>query len=144
MGFFSATLLCNFILGIVGIVLAVPQFGRSRVWFWLMVGSGILLCVPMVHHQLVLLLSRHHLFGGYRVLMNTYMPVAQFHAWTRWIAYALLLFGVLDLKNDRSEASLAGATLPAHPAVASDIDEATYAGPSAPADSADRVDPSNR
>ena len=95
--FFKAIVLCNSILGLLGIGLAFLQFRRSRLWFWLMLCSGASLCVPLVHHRLVLLLSRLHLFGGYGVLMNTYMPVAAFNAYTRWIACALLFGGMLDL-----------------------------------------------
>ena len=125
--FFRSILLTSTTLGLLGIGLAFLQFRRSRVWFWLMLGSGASLCVPMGHYLLVLLLSRLGLFGGYQGLTNTIMPVAQFHTWTRWIAYALLFFGVWDLRLDRSEPSLAGATLPAHPSTSLDSPESSSA-----------------
>jgi hypothetical protein len=100
-----------------------------------MVGSGAALCVPLAHYVLLQLFSRLGLFGGYSVLKRTILPVAQFHAWTRWISYALLFFGVWDLRLDRSEPSLAGATLPAHPSTSLDSPE------SSSAESEPRVEP---
>ena len=120
--FFRSILLTSTALGLLGVGLAFLQLRRSRLIFWLMVGSGVSLCVPLGHHLLVQLLSNLNLFGGYGVLRSTYGPVAAFHAWMQWPAYALLFFGVLDLRMDRSEPALAGATLSAHPSVASDAD----------------------
>ena len=132
--YFRSSLLTGAALGLLGIGLAFLQRRRSRLIFWLMVGSGVSLCVPLGHHLLVQLLSNMNLFGGYGVLRFTYGPVVAFHAWTQWLAYALLFFGVLDLRMDRSEPALAGATLPAHPSVASDAEGETGLGsmPSGP------------
>lgn len=138
--FFRSILLTGTVLGLLGIVLAFLQFHRSRVWFWLMFIAGVSLCVPLGHHLLIQSLSSMNFFGGYDVLKFTYGPVAEFHEWTQWLACALLFFGVLDLRTDRSEPALAGATLPAHPSVASDADEETGLGATPPGPPAMRPD----
>jgi hypothetical protein len=105
--FFRALALTKAVLGLLGIGLAVLQRRRSRLIFWLMVGSSIVLCLPLGHHFLVRLLSRLGLFGGYQALKSSYLPVAHLSSWTRWVAYALLFLGVLDLRFDKSEPALA-------------------------------------
>ena len=116
-------LLCNTALGALGIGLAQLQRGRSRFYYWAMIGSGMLLLLPIFQYffgRLALLSSNYNVYHDYQAV--TLLATMYLIAWGRWLAYALLFLGVLDLKNDRSEASLAGATLPAHPTVASDAD----------------------
>jgi hypothetical protein len=116
-------LLCNTALGALGIGLAQLQRGRSRFYYWSMQGSGLLLLLPILQYlfgRLALLSRSYYLYLDYQAI--TLMPTMYLEAWGRWVAFALLLLGVLDLRNDRSEASLAGATLPAHPSVAGDAE----------------------
>jgi hypothetical protein len=117
-------LLTSTAVGVLGVGLAQLQRGRSRFWYWSMQGSGLLLLLPILQYffgRLALLSRNHYLYLDYQAI--TLMPTMYLEAWGRWLAYALLFLGVLDLKNDRSEASLAGARLPAHPTVATDADE---------------------
>jgi len=114
-------LLCNTAVGVLGIGLAQLQRGRSRFYYWAMQGSALVLLLPVlqfVFFEFTLWTHSYKLSSGYQAV--TLLPTMTIEAWGRWIAYALLILGVLDLRNDRSEASLAGATLPAHPTVATD------------------------
>jgi hypothetical protein len=116
-------LLCNAAVGVLGVGLAELQRGRSRFYYWSMIGSSVLLLLPILQYvfsRFALMTHNYNLYSAY--MSVTLLPTIQLIVWGRWLAYALLFLGVLDLKNDRSEASLAGATLPAHPTVASDAD----------------------
>ncbi len=116
-------LLCNSALGALGIGLAQLQRGRSRFYYWAMIGSGLLLLLPILQYffgRLAMLGHSFYLYRDYQAV--TLLPTMYLEAWGRWLAYALLVLGVLDLRNDRSEASLAGATLPAHPTTATDAE----------------------
>jgi hypothetical protein len=56
----------------------------------------------------------------YRDYQAVTAPILLLAGWGRWLAYAVLFLGLLDLRNDRSDTPVVGATLPAHPSVSSD------------------------
>jgi len=104
--FFKTTVLCNFFLGAFGIGLAFLQRRRRPVYFWLMLGSGMLLCVPLVQYFVGQLLGilRTGLYRDYSDL--TLLPTAYLIVWGRWVAYALLLKGVVDVVARRLEPAM--------------------------------------
>ena len=89
--------LVNALLGLLGIALARQQRRRSRLMFWLMTGSGIVLCMPLAL-LLTQLASAFNLIGGFGRRVSPYHAVWRFLSWMRWPAYALLFLGFVRLR----------------------------------------------
>ena len=94
--------LTNALLGLLGIEVAWRQRGRSRLVFWLMTGSGIVLCLTAARYLVSLPAARvgprtYGFYGGH--------GLAQIHYWMRWLAYALLLFGFVYLRTSQRRAA---------------------------------------
>lgn len=101
--------LTNTLVGFLGIGLAFLWRGRSRFMFWVMVGSGVFLFVPLGFE----LLFRAGLFGSYLSYIYVLLRVLLVFYGLRWAAYGLLVLGPLALTFSRSDdPSLTGATLP--------------------------------
>ena len=89
--------LVNALLGLLGIALARRQLSRSRLMYWLMAGSGVVLCMPLAL-LLIGLLSAFNLIGGSGRRGSSLLDVWRFLFWMRWPAYALLLLGFVRLR----------------------------------------------
>jgi hypothetical protein len=89
--------LVNALLGLLGIALARRQLSRSRLMYWLMAGSGVVLCMPLAL-LLIGLLSAFNLIGGPGRRGSSLLDVWRFLFWMRWPAYALLLLGFVRLR----------------------------------------------
>jgi len=77
--------------------------------FWVMVGAGVFLFVPLGFE----LLFRTRLLGGYQSSLQVLLQVLIAFYSLRWAAYGLLVLGPLALKFSRADdPSLTGATLP--------------------------------
>ena len=95
--FTAVPALVNALLGLLGIALARRQRRRSLLMFWLMAGSGIVLCMPLALH-LIELASAFNLIGGSRRRGSSFLAVWRFLFWMRWLAYALLFLGFVRLR----------------------------------------------
>jgi hypothetical protein len=75
-------LLTNTALGVLGIGLAQLQRGRSRFYYWSMIGSGVLLLLPILQYvfsRFALMTHNYKLHAGYQVV--TLMPTIQLVVW---------------------------------------------------------------
>jgi len=97
MMFMAFPALVNALLGLLGIALARRQRGRSRLLFWLMTGSGIVLCMPLAL-LLIELLSAFNLIGESGRRGSSSLATWRFLFWVRWPAYALLFLGFVRLR----------------------------------------------
>lgn len=89
--------LVNALLGLLGIALARRQRRQSRLMFWLMTGSGIVLCMPLAL-LLSELASAFHLIGGSGRHGSSFLAEWRFLFWMKWLAYALLFLGFVRLR----------------------------------------------
>jgi GNAT superfamily N-acetyltransferase len=138
--FYRAMVLTNAVLGLLGIGLSYLQRRRNRVYFWLMFGSGILLVVPLVQYffgQLAMLCG-YKVYIGYQAL--TLEATAYLSVWGRWVAYALLFGGMLDLVRRKLEPAmtenmmLAVAEFKASPGALADLGERLPEPPTHPSE----------
>jgi GNAT superfamily N-acetyltransferase len=140
--FYKAMVLANAALGLLGIGLAYLQRRRNRVYFWLMLGSGILLVVPLTQYFFgrLAMLCGGRVYVGYQAF--TLEATAYLSVWGRWVAYALLFGGMLDLVRRKLEPAmtenmmLAVAEFKASPGALADLGERL---PEPPTQSPERI-----
>ena len=96
--------LVNLLLGLLGIALARRQRSRSRLMFWLMTGSGIVLCMPLAL-LLTQLASAFNLVGGPGYRGFSLLAEWRILFWLRWPAYALLFLGFVRLRTAQRRAA---------------------------------------
>jgi GNAT superfamily N-acetyltransferase len=147
--FYKAMVLTNAVLGLVGIGLSYLQRRRNRVYSWLMFGSGVLLLVPLAQYFFgrLAMLCGGRVYVGYQAF--TLEATAYLGVWGRWVAFALLFGGMLDLVRRRLEPAmtedmmLAVAEFKASPGALADMGERSPEPPTQPSERVEFKDASS-
>jgi hypothetical protein len=147
--FYKAMVLTNAALGLLGIGLSYLQRRRNRVYSLLMFGSGVLLLVPLAQY----FFWRLAMLCGYRVAIGyqaiTLEATAYLGVWGRWVAFALLFGGMLDLVRRKLEPAmtedmmLAVAEFKASPGALADLGTRLPEPPTQPSERIEFKDASN-